>query len=150
MHLKGCLTKRPVLSAPEFSKPFVLQTDASDLGLGVVLAQNDSEGLEHPILYLSKKFTNVERRFSTTEKECAALIFAIRKLKGYLDPQTPFLIQTDHNPLVWLKTNSGNNPRLMRWALSLQAYNFSIVHKKGKDNGNADCLSRNPSTGIHD
>ncbi|GFR30687.1 retrovirus-related Pol polyprotein from transposon 17.6 [Trichonephila clavata] len=131
-----------MLHAPDFSKPFILQTDASDQGYGVVLTQKNKD-IEHPILFLSKKFTATERKYSTTEKECAAILYAIKKLKGYIDGQTEFYIQTDHNPLVWLKNNAGNNGRLLRWALALQSFNFTIMHKKGKDNLNVDCLSRN-------
>ncbi|GFV71878.1 retrovirus-related Pol polyprotein from transposon 17.6 [Trichonephila clavipes] len=55
----------------------------------------------------------------------------------------PICFSTDHNPLVWLKNNAGNNGQLLRWALALQSFNFAITHKKGKDNLNVDCLSRN-------
>ncbi|GFY48624.1 retrovirus-related Pol polyprotein from transposon 17.6 [Trichonephila inaurata madagascariensis] len=103
----------------------------------------DGNGKEHPILFLSKKFTATERKYSTTVKECAAILYAIKKLKGYIDGQTEFYIQTDHNPLVWLKNNAGNNGQLLRWALALQSFNFTVTHKKGKDNLNVDCLSRN-------
>ncbi|GFR16381.1 uncharacterized protein TNCT_460021 [Trichonephila clavata] len=90
-----------------------------------------------------KRYINKHIKYSTTEKECAAILYAIKKLKGYIDGQTEFYIQTDHNPLVWLKNNAGNNGRLLRWALALQSFNFTIMHKKGKDNLNVDCLSRN-------
>ncbi|GFX12442.1 retrovirus-related Pol polyprotein from transposon 17.6 [Trichonephila clavipes] len=116
--LKEKLSGKPVLHAPDFSNPFILQTDASDQGYEVVLAQKDENGGKHPILFLSKKFTATERKYSTTEKECAAILYAIKKLKGYIDGQTEFYIQTDHNPLVWLKNNAGNNGRLLRWALA--------------------------------
>ncbi|GBN97142.1 hypothetical protein AVEN_257226-1 [Araneus ventricosus] len=85
-----------------------------------------------------------ERKYSTTEKECAAILYGIKKLKGYIDGQTEFCIQTDHNPLVWLKKNAGTNQRLLRWELALQAHNYTIEHEKGKDNLNVDCLSQNP------
>ncbi|GBN11979.1 Retrovirus-related Pol polyprotein from transposon 17.6 [Araneus ventricosus] len=138
--VKQRLTEKPVLYAPNFEKEFIVQTDASDLGIGVVLAQR-TKGEEHPILYLSRKFSGPEKNYSTTEKECAAIIFAIKKLRYYLDGQK-FIIETDHNPLVWLKTNAGNNPRLMRWALALQPFNYTIVQKPGKNIAHADCLSR--------
>jgi hypothetical protein len=139
--LKAKLTGKPVLYSPDFSKQFILQTDASDKGIGVVMAQKGPDNEDHPILYLSRKFTKTEQKFCTTEKECAGIIFAIKKLRHYLDGQK-FTIETDHNPLVFLKTNSGQNPRLMRWALALQPFNYKIVHRAGKDIGHADCLSR--------
>jgi phospholipid-translocating ATPase len=139
--LKRKLTEKPVLYAPDFSKEFIVQTDASEKGIGVVLAQKSKDNTDHPILYLSKKFTESEKKFGTTEKECAAIIYAIKKLRHYLDGQH-FTIETDHNPLVFLKTNAGNNPRLMRWALALQPFNYTIIHRAGKEIGHADCLSR--------
>ncbi|XP_055951586.1 uncharacterized protein LOC129987653 [Argiope bruennichi] len=139
--LKMSLTKKPVLHAPDYTKKFIVQTDASDVGMGVVMSQLDSEGKEHPILYLSKKFSDAEKKYSTTEKECASIVYAIKKLKFYLDGQH-FTIVTDHNPLVWLKTNAGNNPRLMRWSLALQPYNYTVTHKPGSKHQNADGLSR--------
>ncbi|GFS96240.1 transposon Tf2-9 polyprotein [Trichonephila clavipes] len=98
--------------------------------MGAVLTQLNEQGEEHPILYLSKKFSEVEKRYCTTEKECAGIAFAIKKLHYYLDGNS-FLVMTDHNPLVWLNRNVSSNPRLMRWALTLQPYNFRIVHRSG-------------------
>ncbi|KAG8174496.1 hypothetical protein JTE90_013419 [Oedothorax gibbosus] len=115
--LKQKLTDRPVLYAPDFTKEFIVQTDASDMGIGVVLAQKGEKDLDHPVLYLSRKFTDAERKYCATEKECAGLIYAIKKLRHYLDGQK-FIIETDHNPLVFLKNNAGNNHRLMRGVLA--------------------------------
>ncbi|GBM56184.1 hypothetical protein AVEN_226084-1 [Araneus ventricosus] len=74
-------------------------------------AQKDDNDKEHPELYLSKKFSETEKKYSTTERECATIIFAVKKLQCYLDGHTKFLIMTDHNPLVWLKNNVSLNPR---------------------------------------
>ncbi|GFU29771.1 retrovirus-related Pol polyprotein from transposon 297 [Trichonephila clavipes] len=139
--LKGKLIDKPVLYAPNFEREFIVQTDASNAGMGAVLTQLNEQGEEHPILYLSKKFSEVEKRYCTTEKECASIVFAIKRLHYYLDGNS-FLVMTDHNPLVWLNRNVSSNPRLMRWALALQPYNFRIVHRSGKSHKNADSLSR--------
>ncbi|GFX03086.1 retrovirus-related Pol polyprotein from transposon 297 [Trichonephila clavipes] len=128
--LKGKLIDKPVLYAPNFEREFIVQTDASNAGMGAVLTQLTEQGEEHPILYLSKKFSEVEKRYCTTEKECASIVFAIKRLHYYLDGNS-FLVMTDHNPLVWLNRNVSSNPRLMRWALALQPYNFRIVHRSG-------------------
>ena len=64
------------------------------------------------MLYLSSKFTGPEINYRVTEKECAAIIYGMKKLRPYLDGQK-FTIETDHNPLVWLKITAGNNQRLM-------------------------------------
>ncbi|GFX97735.1 retrovirus-related Pol polyprotein from transposon 297 [Trichonephila clavipes] len=139
--LKGKLIDKPVLYAPNFEREFIVQTDASNAGMGAVLTQLTEQGEEHPILYLSKKFSEVEKRYCTMEKECASIVFAIKRLHYYLDGNS-FLVMTDHNPLVWLNRNVSSNPRLMRWALALQPYNFRIVHRSGKSHKNADSLSR--------
>ncbi|GBN52195.1 Retrovirus-related Pol polyprotein from transposon 297 [Araneus ventricosus] len=131
----------PVLYAPDYEREFIIQTDASDLGIGIVMSERDEKNEEHPVLYLSKKFTDAQRKYGTTEKECAAIIYAIKKLKCYLDGQN-FTIETDHNPLVWLKTNARTNPHLMRWSLALQQFQYKVTHKVGKKHLNADALSR--------
>ena len=138
--LKQKLTQFPVLHAPDFSEPFLVQTDSSDTGMGIVLAQKkDNE--EHPVLYLSKKFSKAERNYSTIERECAAIIYAIRKLHYYLDG-AKFTIISDHRPLTWLKKNAGTNSRLLRWSLMLQPYDYEVSHRAGTLNANADSLSR--------
>jgi len=142
--IKKCLTSAPVLYAPDASKQFILQCDASRDGIGICLAQRDEEGEEHPVLFLSKKFTETERNFCTSEQECMAIIYGVKKLQYYLDNGIPFLIQTDHNALVWLKTTEKGSAKLRRWALMLQEFNFEIEHRKGRNHQNADFLSRYP------
>ncbi|GFS58985.1 retrovirus-related Pol polyprotein from transposon 17.6 [Trichonephila clavipes] len=141
--LKTRLSKNPVLYSPDFTKPFIIQCDASNPGIGVVLSQV-CENEEHPIMFLSKKLSLAEQKYSTTEKECAAIIFAVQKLKCYLDGHQKFVIQTDHNPLVWLEKNTGTNSRILRWSLILQSFNYEIAYRKGKQYQNADSLSRIP------
>ncbi|GBM87671.1 Retrovirus-related Pol polyprotein from transposon 17.6 [Araneus ventricosus] len=109
--------------------------------MGAVLSQIDDEKNEYPVLYLSKKFSEAGKKYCTCEKECAGIVWALRKLHCYLDGQN-FTVQTDHNPLVWLRSNASTNPRLMRWALALQPYDFEVVHREGVLNKNADVLSR--------
>ncbi|GFU19730.1 retrovirus-related Pol polyprotein from transposon 297 [Trichonephila clavipes] len=130
--LKGKLIDKSVLYAPNFEREFIVQTDASNAGMGAVLTQLTEQGEEHPILYLSKKFSEVEKRYCTTEKECASIVFAIKRLHYYLDG----------NSFLVMNRNVSSNPRLMRWALALQPYNFRIVHRSGKSHKNADSLSR--------
>ncbi|GFW69920.1 transposon Tf2-9 polyprotein [Trichonephila clavipes] len=110
--------------------------------MGAVLTQLTEQGEEHPILYLSKKFSEVEKRYCTTEKECASIVFAIKRLHYYLDVNS-FLVMTDHNPLVWLNRNVSSNPRLMLWSLALQPYNFRIVHRSGRvvSSNSYDCCT---------
>jgi hypothetical protein len=138
--LKELMTKAPVLCSPDYSLPFVVQVDASEHGLGAVLSQVQA-GEEHPICYLNRKLLPRESNYATIEKECLAIVWALRTLDVYLFGRS-FTVQTDHNPIRWLNDFKGKNQRLLRWSLTLQDYKFQVAHRKGVDNGNADALSR--------
>jgi hypothetical protein len=139
--LKEILKSLPKLYQPDYSAEFLIQTDASDLGLGVILAQANAQGEEMPILYLSRKLTEREKAFSATEKECLAIIWSLQKLSCYVGG-SKFIIETDHAPLTWLNSVGDKNGRLLRWSLALQPYSCRIRYKKGSLHTNADCLSR--------
>ncbi|XP_040182571.1 uncharacterized protein LOC120915831 [Rana temporaria] len=139
--LKTALSEAPVLAAPDPTKTFLVHTDASMFGLGAVLSQVGEDGMEHPVAYLSRKLLPREVSYATVEKECLALVWALKKLQPYLYGRA-FTLLTDHNPLIWLNRVSGDNPRLLRWSLALQPYNFTLQYRPGKQNGNADGLSR--------
>ena len=128
----------PVLRNPDFSKPFLLQTDASDRGVGAVLSQRDENGEEHPLEYFSRKLLPREERYSTVEKECLAIKLGTQAFRIYLLGRE-FTIQTS---LEWLDRLKENNVRLTRWSLALQSYTFVVEHRLGSKNGNADALSR--------
>ena len=99
--LKNKLTSAPFLAFPRFSQPFRLKTDASDAGLGAVLSQL-IDGQEHPIAYASKKLNDVEKRYSATDKELYAIKWGMAHFHPYL-LGSPFVVITDHRPLVHLK-----------------------------------------------
>ena len=139
--LKAQLTRQPVLKSPHCSKAFILQTDASDRGVGAVLSQRDDDGIEHPVGYFSRNLLPQEQRYATVEKECLAIKLGIQAFRIYLLGR-PFKIQTDHRSLEWLQRMKGDNARLTRWSLALQPYNFTVTYHAGKDNANADGLSR--------
>lgn len=143
--LKHSLTSHPVLVSPDYSQPFILQTDASDQGLEAVLSQRDTQGDEKPILYLSRKLFPREKNYSVIEKEALAIKWAIDSLRYYLEGRE-FTLFTDHAPLEWMARNKGHNERVLRWFLSLQPYRFRTVHRKGTEQGNVDFLSRYPSS----
>ncbi|KAL5506277.1 hypothetical protein EMCRGX_G007890 [Ephydatia muelleri] len=142
--LKRHLCTSPVLKCPNFERPFVLQTDASDWGVGAVLSQKDDDDNEHPVAYFSKKLLPRERRYSTIEKECLAIKLATHAFRVYLLGK-PFTVQTDHHALEWLDRLKEDNARLTRWSLALQPYQFKVKYRPGKLNGNADALSRQAS-----
>ena len=141
--LKAILKSAPVLLAPDFDKCFKLAVDASDVGIGAVLLQEDNNGIDHPVCYFSKKFNKHQKNYSTIEKECLALILAIQQFEVYLTSSTsPIVVFSDHNPLNFLHKLKNKNQRLLRWSLLLQGFNLDIRHIKGKDNIIIDALSR--------
>uniref|UniRef100_A0A1A8MG90 ribonuclease H n=1 Tax=Nothobranchius pienaari TaxID=704102 RepID=A0A1A8MG90_9TELE len=140
---KLLLTSAPVLKAPDLAKPFAVEVDASQVGAGAVLLQNDEDGVVHPVAYFSKKFTSCQSRYSTIEKETLALLMALQHFHVYVGVGgEPLTVYTDHNPLIFLSRMFNQNQRLMRWALLLQEYHLDIRHKRGSENVIADCLSR--------
>ena len=138
--LKQALIKFPILKFPNMSESFVLQTDASDRGIGTVLLQEE-QGKKLPVASASRKLKGSEVSYATVEKECLAIVWAVQKFQCYLYGNE-FMLETDHKPLVYLNRSKVTNARLMRWALSLQPYRYRIVAIKGRDNVGADYLSR--------
>ena len=139
--LKQQMCSTPVLRSPDFEKMFLLQTDASDRGVGAVLSQVDENGDEHPVGFFSRKLVPREERYATVEKECLAIHLAVKAFRVYLLGR-PFHVQTDHRSLEWMERFKENNGRLTRWSLALQPYDFKVEYKKGSENQNADALSR--------
>lgn len=135
-----CLTEAPVLGTADYSLPFIIESDASDIGCGCVLIQIQG-GKEKVIAYMSQKFTGAQRKYQTTEKECLAVILGFEKFRPYIEGSRVTVI-TDHAALLWLQNLKDPTGRLARWALRLQAYDFTIIHKKGKDHVVPDALSR--------
>ena len=141
--IKNVLCNEPVLYCPDFEKKFVLQTDASDLGLGAVLLQGEPDQ-QHPVAYISRKLFPREVRYSTVEKECLAVKWALDAFRYYLLGRE-FLLETDHRPLQWMDRMRDSNARITRWYLSMQPYRFIINHIPGRNNTTADFLSRLPA-----
>ena len=139
--IKEMLTSRPILMCPDEDKQFIVQTDASERGIGAVLSQLDDESMERPVAFFSRKLLPQEERYSVIEKECLGIVAALRHFDVYLVGK-PFKIVTDHRALRYLHTMRNANQRLTRWALAMQPFNFTIEHRPGVQNGNADGLSR--------
>ena len=118
----------------------MLRNDASKQGLGALLLQY-SRDYPHPVTYGGRKLFDRERKYSTVEKECLAVVFGIRHFDYYLRGKE-FVLEVDHKPLVYLTHFKGGNDRLLRWALCLQGYRFRVGHIAGKDNAGASYLSR--------
>eukprot|EP00741_Cyanophora_paradoxa_P013466 tig00020689_g13004.t1 len=145
--LKELLGRDIILRFPDFSKPFILQTDASTYAIGAILSQADDKGVERPLAFISRTLLPAEMNYSATELECLAVVWAIKYWRHYLLGGPQFLVRTDHHALQWLKTLDPTTGRLGRWSLLLQAYDFEIVYRPGKQNGpgGADGSSSKPA-----
>ncbi|KAE9290337.1 hypothetical protein PF008_g25635 [Phytophthora fragariae] len=141
--LKKALTERPLLAYPDFSRPFRLVTYASQVGLDAALTQDQGRG-EQPIAYASKINSPTVAKYSITELECAAVVWAVKLFRPYLYGRK-FVLMTDHAALKWLMTSKELAGRLHRWALQLQEYDFEVVYRPGSSNVVADALSRAPA-----
>ena len=139
--LRDALTSDTFLITPDPCKEFTLQTDASSRGVGAVLSQQNDDGILRPVAFYSRKLLDRETKYTITELECLAIVNTIKHFDVYL-LGTHFLIQTDHSALKYLESLKHGSPRLMRWALSLQPFSYTVHHRKGTLNANADDLSR--------
>lgn len=139
--LRDALCSPPVLAYPDFTKPFLLTTDASNSAVGGILGQIQ-DGKERVIQYVGRSMNKHERGYSITEKEGLAIVYCLKVFDPYLR-NCKFKIITDHQALKYIfneKENIGS--RVARWAMALQQYDYTVVHRAGKVNENADALSR--------
>ena len=140
--LRDCLSSAPVLSYPLRDTPFILDTDASNTGLGCVLSQVQN-GVERVIAYSSTSLNRAQQRYCVTHRELLAVVEAVKRFRPYLCG-SKFLLRTDHSSLKWLIHMKDPEGMLARWIVVLSAYDFDIEHRPGKKHGNADGLSRIP------
>ncbi|KAJ8391411.1 hypothetical protein AAFF_G00090410 [Aldrovandia affinis] len=140
--LKNALTEAPVLRPPDLSLPFVLDTDASNVGMGAVLSQVGPEG-ERAVAYFSHTFNKAERNYCVTRRELLAVVKAVRHFRYYLCG-LPFTIRTDHAALQWLMSFREPEGQVCRWLEKLADFNFTVEHRAGARHTNADALSRRP------
>ena len=138
--LVEALSTFPVLCAPDFSKPFILETDASGLAVGAVLMQ-ERDGVRVVIAYFSRLLNAHERRYGITELECLAVVESIEHFRPYLEG-AEFVVITDHQALTWLFSRREASGRLGRWIMKLQQYKFSVKYRPGTLNAAADGLTR--------
>lgn len=145
--LKQALSREPLLTHPNPSKPYNLHTDASDYAIGAVLSQVDDYGQEKVVSYLSHKLSDTQRKWATIEKEAYAIIYALKKFHAYLHG-SEFRIKTDHKPLKSLFQSEIRNTKLQRWAIQIGEYGAPIDYQPGRLNIAADMLSRVHSTTL--
>ena len=134
------LVRRPNLRLPDHNKTFILRIDTSSCGLGAALMQ-EHEGRFFPIAYGSKKLTSAERKYSTIEKECLAIVWGVSKFRLYLAGK-PFVSQTDHQPLTFLKDSKFRNDRICNGHWHYRGNDYTVKDIPGKDSVVAEYLSR--------
>lgn len=132
----------PILSFSRGNGIFILNTDASNLGIGAVLSQ-EQDGNEKVIAYYSRAFSRTEKNYCVTRRELLAVVDSVKSFHHYLYGRQ-FLVQTDHVSLKWLMSFKNLEGQLARWLERLQQYDFIITHRKGLSHKNADGLSRRP------
>ncbi|MEL7341980.1 MAG: ribonuclease H family protein, partial [Bacteroidota bacterium] len=141
--LRSRLLEAPLLRVPVRDKHFELWTDASQVAMGAVLQQDNQ-----PVAYWSKGFTDVQRRYSATERELAAVVYAVRHFYPYLGDRR-FTLVTDHSALRWLATMKETaNQRISTWLATINSFDFTIRHQPGRLLAPADMLSRMVGGGV--
>jgi hypothetical protein len=140
--MKQVMTSCLVLALPDYTQPFVLECDASGIGIGAVLMQSG-----HPIAFESSKLRESEQHYSIYDKEMLAIMHALTKFRQYLVGNR-FKVKTDHNSLKFLMEQKELSERQQKWISKIQAYDFEIEYVKGKNNVVADTLSRIPTLSL--
>ena len=144
--LKGKLVEAPVLAYPDFDKEFTLETDASIHGLGAILSQVQKDMKLHPVAYASRALTPQEKRYAITGLEILAVVWAMRNFHSYLYWHDVTIL-TDHSAVKAVLGNTGGSYKHARWWTRVYGagiQNVNIIYRAGRDNTNADAISRQP------
>lgn len=136
--LRSMMITKPLLVLPNFEEEFVMETDACEEGVAVLMQQGK------PIAYMIKLLAGKHKAFSIYEKEMLAIVLALQKWRPYLLGRH-FKIKTNHQSLKFLIQQRTSTPMQQKWLIKLMGYDFEIIYKKGKENVAADALSRRPS-----
>ena len=134
------MVSEPILALPSDEGTYVLDTDASDFGLGAVLSQRQDKQ-EKVIAYASRTLAKPEQKYETTRKELLAIVTGLKQFHQYLLGRH-FVIRTDHAALTWLRCTAEPMPQLARWLTFIEQFDYEIEHRPGAKHGNADGLSR--------
>ncbi|GJT56335.1 RNA-directed DNA polymerase [Tanacetum coccineum] len=137
--LKAKVTEAPVLALPNFDEVFQVECDASGVGIGGVLSQN-----QRPIAFFSEKLNDARRKYSTYDKEFYAIVRSLDTWRHYL-LSNKFVLFSDHEALKFINGQHKLKSRHAKWVEFIQAFSFVIRHKVGSNNQVADALSRRHS-----
>ena len=148
--LRKLFTSAPVLMQPDPQLQFVVEVDASEVGVGAVLSQRSKkDGRLHPCAFLSKKLSPAEANYDVGNRELLAIKVALEEWRHWLEgAENPFIVWTDHKNLEYLKAAKRLNSRQARWALFFSRFNFSLSYRPGSKNLKPDCLSRIPDPEV--
>jgi len=150
---RNALMCPPVLALPKANRKLVVDVDACADQVGCTLLHEEPGELLHPVGYWSRRLNAAEQNYSTTEREFLGVVWAVLKLRHFLDEQR-FLLRTDHQALSWIYSTTASSGRLMRWRLRLSEYTFYMVYKPGALHHLPAFLSRAstvaPPEDIHD
>jgi len=151
--LRNVLLCPPVLALPKANRELVIDVEEYADQVGCTLLQEEPGELLHPVGYWSRGLAAAEKNYSTTERECLGVVWAVLRLRQFLDGQR-FLIRTDHEALSWIYSTTDSRGRLMRRRLRLSEYTFDMVYKPGASHHLPDFLSRAstvaPTEDIHE
>ena len=132
------MTTTPVLTLPDFNRPFIIEADASGVGIGAILMQDG-----RPLAYTSKALSPSHQYKSTYDKEMLAIVRVATRWRPYLIGRR-FQIKTDHKSLKYFLERKISSPEQQKWVTKLLGFDYKITYKKGKENVLADALSQLP------
>ena len=134
---------------PDQSKPFQIESDASKVATGAVLTQLDSNGDRHPVAFMSKMFTDTERKYEIYDRELLGIIRALKEWRHYIQGSGhTTIVFSDHKNLTYFRTAQKLNDRQARWSLYLSEFDIKLIHLPGSKMIQSDTLSRRPDHGI--
>ena len=149
-NLKSQFSTAPILRHPDTSKPFIVETDASDFAIGGILSQ-EFNGQIHPIAYYSCKLSAPEINYEVHDKELLAIVACFQQWHSFLlSTIEPVQVLTDHRNLLYFSESKKLNRRQVRWSLFLCNFDFRIIFRPGREGGKPDALSQQQDYQLHD